>query len=354
VKILLRNSPDSQWQKLEPFEFGGPDGEKKLETLLEESPDLLSTEWDKPILFFKSQVPIGSNAVDLLGVDEDGMIVMVECKLDANREVRRAVVGQILEYAGQLRGMSYEEFDNLLKANADSSLVETAKLHIPNDEWSGEAFRAAIKGRLEAGDFRLVIAINGMNEELKVIVEYLRGRGVRLEALELQRFWDDKTGVEVLVPEIYGLLGRATGTSVQPARPAWDWGSFAEDAAQKGLEAEEIKAIEDFYECLQRDLGAKIRWGSGASYGYFGAYWPFSSASPVGVSSNGRLGFAFVNLQKTEAERAFRVRLRDILVDNLSLTRPIYLTQMLVQLASLAGGTPAAGKFGRSAEVARL
>src|ERR1035441_6130318 len=53
LKILLRNSPEARWQKLEPFQFGGPDGEKKLESLLEKSPDLLTTEGSKPILFFK-------------------------------------------------------------------------------------------------------------------------------------------------------------------------------------------------------------------------------------------------------------------------------------------------------------
>jgi hypothetical protein len=113
MKILLRNSPQTKWQKLEPFEFGGEQGEKTLEKLLEESPDLLPTEEDKPVLFFRSQVSLGSNAVDLLGVDADGAIVIVECKLEANREVRRGVVGQILEYAGQLHGMSYEEFEDL-------------------------------------------------------------------------------------------------------------------------------------------------------------------------------------------------------------------------------------------------
>ena len=95
MKILLRNSPEAHWQKLEPSAFGGPDGEKKLENLLEKSPDLLTKEGGKPILFFKSQAALGNNAVDLLGVDADGTIVMVECKLEANREARRMVVGQI-------------------------------------------------------------------------------------------------------------------------------------------------------------------------------------------------------------------------------------------------------------------
>ena len=175
MKILLRNSPQTQWQKLEPFEFGGEHGEKTLEKLLEESPDLLPTEEGKPVLFFRSQVTLGSNVVDLLGVDADGAIVIVECKLEANREVRREVVGQILEYAGQLRGMSYEEFEDLpfesatppLTPNSELSLVEMVRQCLKdNGSWSESDFRDGIQRRLESGDFRLVIAVNHINEEL--------------------------------------------------------------------------------------------------------------------------------------------------------------------------------------------
>lgn len=38
MKILLRNDVERPWRELEPFEFGGPDGETKLRTLLENSP----------------------------------------------------------------------------------------------------------------------------------------------------------------------------------------------------------------------------------------------------------------------------------------------------------------------------
>lgn len=219
MKILLRNSPQTQWQKLEPFEFGGEHGEQTLEKLLEESPDLLPTEEGKPVLFFRSQVTLGSNAVDLLGVDADGAIVIVECKLEANREVRREVVGQILEYAGQLHGMSYEEFEDLpfesatppMMSNSELSLVEMVRQCLKdNGLWSESDFREGIQRRLESGDFRLVIAVNHINEELKGIVEYLGARGgVRLEALELQQFTYENH--EVLVPEMYGIRERNAG-----------------------------------------------------------------------------------------------------------------------------------------------
>jgi hypothetical protein len=323
MKILLRNSPEAPWQKLEPFEFGGPDGEKKLENLLEKSPDLLTTEGGKPILFFKTQVTLGNNAVDLLGVDADGMIVMVECKLEANREARRMVVGQILEYAGQLRRMSYEEFEEMLTADSDLSLMDMVRQHISEDVWSEEDFRAGVKRGLESGEFRLVIAVNGMNDELKGIIEYLKAcGGVRLEALELQQFRDEKSRVEVLVPEIYGLLGRTASSSGPRARRAWNWESFAKDAAQKGLDSKQIKAIKEFHDKLQTDLRAEIKWGSGMVFGTFGAKWQFSSASVIGASPYGSLFFNFGNLGKSDIERAFRKRLRELAVDKLGLTVP--------------------------------
>lgn len=320
MKILLRKSPAALWQKLEPFEFSGPDGEKKLEQLLEKSPDLLTTEGGKPILFFKGQAVLGNNTADLLGVDADGMIVIVECKLDANREARRMVVGQILEYAGQLHGTSYRDFEKMVTGNSGLSLIETARQHVSEDGWSEETFIAGIERGLELGDFRLVIAINGMNDELKGIIEYLKARGgVRLQALELQRFTDETSGVEALVPEMYGLRARATGPTPARVIRTWNWESFAADAAKKQLGGEQIRAIKEFHDRLRTDLRAEIKWGTGAT-GWFGAKWPFCSASVIGASSMGKLNFAFGNLGKSDVEKAFREGLGEVAVNKLGLT----------------------------------
>lgn len=313
VKILLRNPQQLKWQKLEPRNFGGDHGEEEFQRLLEESPDLLPTDAGGPVLFFRSKVPLGSNEVDLLGVNAEGMIVVVECKLEANREARRMVVGQVLEYASQLRGMSYEKFDELLTSESGRSLMDTVRQHLPNDASSEEGFRARIERGLTNGDFHLVIAINGMNDDLEGTIEYLNTcGGLRLVALELQQFTDERTKTEVLVPEIYGGIAEAGWGNSSRQRRMWDWESFVDDATQKGLGAEQIGIIKRFYNQLQSNLRAKIEWGSGTTYGYFGAKWPFSSACPLGVASNGRLSFGFVSMGKTEAERVFRTKLRDL------------------------------------------
>jgi hypothetical protein len=209
MKILLRDARNAKWQKMDPRGF---DNEAQLEELLEKSPDLLPADDSKPILYFKRQVILGQNAVDLVGVDADGDITLVECKLESNREARRMVVAQILEYAAQLWGMDFEEFDRLMRSDSDLPLIGTVRQSATTD-WSEDSFRSGVERALDRGSFRLVIAINGLTSELKRILEYVNGRGgVHLEALELRQFSDGSS--EVLVPEIYGL------DISQPARNA--------------------------------------------------------------------------------------------------------------------------------------
>lgn len=62
----------------------------------------------KPMAVTRARVP-GSGFTDLLAFTADGDIVRVECKLEANTEIKRKVIGQILEYAAFLWQMSYEE-----------------------------------------------------------------------------------------------------------------------------------------------------------------------------------------------------------------------------------------------------
>jgi hypothetical protein len=210
MKILMRNE-ERKWQKLEPFSYTN---EEQLEILLKESPDLLPADDGKPVLYLRRQFPLGSNAIDLVGVDQDGRIAIVECKLEANREARRMVVGQILEYAAQLREMELEEFESLMTLDPAIPFVYLVRERISAEDWSEAQFRTGIRNSLGRGIFRLVIAVNGITEELKGILEYLRDRGgVSIEALELKQFTFGAH--EILVPQMFGQAATVNGT---PAR----------------------------------------------------------------------------------------------------------------------------------------
>jgi hypothetical protein len=210
MKILMRNE-QRKWQKLEPFSYTN---EEQLERLLEESPDLLPADEGRPVLYLRRQFPLGSNTVDMVGIDQDGRIAIVECKLEANREARRMVVGQILEYAAQLRGMEMEEFESLMTVDPAHPFSEAVRNRVSAVDWSEEQFRVGIKNSLERGSFRLVIAVNGITEELKGILEYLRDRGgVSIEALELKQFTYGMH--EILVPQMYGQVAAVKGNGAR-------------------------------------------------------------------------------------------------------------------------------------------
>lgn len=154
------------------------------------------------MVFFQEEVVLGANSVDLLGLDASGGITVVECKLDSNREARRMVVGQILEYASQLWGMDYEEFVGLMTKEGDPPLSDILRARL-SAQWSDQAFRAGIETALHQGTFRLVIAISGARAELKEISEYLVERWrLPIEILELKLLSHDS--LEILALESHG------------------------------------------------------------------------------------------------------------------------------------------------------
>jgi hypothetical protein len=136
-------------------------------------------------------------------VDASGDITVVECKLAANPEIRRRVVGQLLAYSSAIWRMSFEEFDDAFgRSEAKRSLFDVL---VRGNDLDEEEFRAAVDDNLQSGSMRLIIATDEITDELKRIVSYLNSHtttNVEFLALEMRRAVDE--GVEVLLPAIYG------------------------------------------------------------------------------------------------------------------------------------------------------
>jgi hypothetical protein len=162
----------------------------------------------------ESSLP-GSGNTDLIGVAANGDILLVETKLAKNPEIRRKVIGQILEYAAFLWGMPYSDFDNLFIGREGKSLIEL--LTGRTSDFNSETFRTAVSENLSAGRFHLLIAVDEMKEELEKIVAYLssRGGGLKLEALAVGIYKQGQ--VSVLVPQRFGQLAQPTVPSPQQA-----------------------------------------------------------------------------------------------------------------------------------------
>lgn len=180
--------------------------EAALQAIVANSPTLLPGEGGAPVVIVTEMEIDAARYPDVIGVDESGEITIVECKLRANSEIRRAVVGQVLSYASGLWGLSYEEFGARFSARTShgGSLADQMRA-CASPDWDEEAFREAVAASLAAGRFHLVIAVDEITEELKGIIRYLNARtgsDLLLVALELRYIADD--GFEILIPAVYG------------------------------------------------------------------------------------------------------------------------------------------------------
>jgi len=181
MAIVIRTN-GGKWQKATKVEFAA---EAQLQKLIYESPELIPTyEGDAPAVFAREAGLPGSGYTDLLGVDVEGNILLVETKLARNDEVRRTVIGQVLEYAAYLWKMTFKDFDSLFVSREAISVLDLLEAKAPGIV--REEVRDAITSNLSSGAFQLFIAVDKMNDELEKIISYVssRGNGLRLEVLE--------------------------------------------------------------------------------------------------------------------------------------------------------------------------
>ena len=149
------------WQEPAVQVYGN---EKELQHLLQTAPSLLPSSAPLAVVNEFWIPDVGS--VDLVGVDTAGVITVVECKLRANPQIRREVVGQALAYAGGLWEMTFEAFADTFAKRAGKSLF--AAVHEASGvEITDEELRQGVAGCLATGAFRIVIAVDAITEELK-------------------------------------------------------------------------------------------------------------------------------------------------------------------------------------------
>ncbi len=175
---------------------GGDYDESWLQQLLFSAPTLLPIEEIEAT--FADVCPVcrematGVGPLDLVFINERGLLTFVECKLWRNPEARRKVIGQILDYAQDISRWSYENLDAAVrKADGSSgrSLWEIARDHF---NLSDEAvFIDRVTKHLRNGTFLLLVAGDGIRENTEAIATYLTrhaGIGFALGLVEEQIF----------------------------------------------------------------------------------------------------------------------------------------------------------------------
>lgn len=265
MKILILNQEEGEWDLVESAEYRA---ETELQKLLSESPSLISIneirEGASPLVTAVREVGLpGSGNTDILAFNSSGDIVVVECKLASNQEIKRKVIAQVLEYGAYLWNMSYEELNERVFLCTNKNLAELVAKATGDPEWEEEAFRTAIEENLTNGSFVLVIAVDEMNEELNRTMRFLNTCGnpeFDFSVLEMKRFHRDQ--MDILVPHLHGVIPKVT-----PPKHKWDPAKFfPEMERQHGPRA--LSVARRILEWTKPRV-THVWWGEGRQYGSF-------------------------------------------------------------------------------------
>ncbi len=196
--------------------FFGSTLEEGLQKLVEQYPQIIPGSQIDPgskdpprFVLLCREMAIGSWALDFLLVDQYGIPTLVETKLVENPESRRAVIGQILEYAanaasawgeGKLREKAAEYWSKRGK-----ELDEVLNEVFGEVDFDIDTFWSSVEENLQRSKIRLIITTDELRPEVRRIIEYLNTetRNVQILGLEIRCYGEDK-GLTVLVPRLVG------------------------------------------------------------------------------------------------------------------------------------------------------
>ncbi|RMF99533.1 MAG: hypothetical protein D6741_08320 [Planctomycetota bacterium] len=268
MNILVRNNDSNEWEPANPV---SAKAEVELQDLFLESPSLIPVEEIREgvsqLVFAVGEFGLpGSGNTDILAFSADGDIAIVECKLAANPESKRKVIGQILEYAAFLWGMSYRELDSRIRRMRGKALPALIEEAVAGD-WDQDNFEQGISQSLAAGSFILIIVVDQINEELRRIIRYINEcseSAFSLHALEAKRF--KASGIDILVPQVYGLSAKPTG-STSAKRTKWNRDTFFEEL-RKNVDPGIVDLADDLYQWAEATAD-RVSFGTGVQIGSF-------------------------------------------------------------------------------------
>ena len=195
------------------------DSESLLQELLAKHPDLLAGEQidssePRRWLLVTREMPVpgeeegsGRWSLDHLFLDQDAIPTLVEVKRSSNTQIRREVLGQMLEYAAN--AVTYWPVEDIrarfeAQCETNGSDPEEELGNLLGEEHDTADFWQRVKTNLQAGRIRMVFIADEIPTELRRIVEFLNGQMDPAEvlAIEIKQFVGE--GMKTPVPRVIG------------------------------------------------------------------------------------------------------------------------------------------------------
>jgi hypothetical protein len=255
--------------------------ESALQRLLEEHPELIALDdvdpRASPLIPIGREIPLAGQQLDLLFLDLSGRLAPIETKLRRNSQVRREVVGQVLEYGAYLSTWSVEDVERQaarylvdpqtparFRGQSLYELLSRVGESEPVAEGDGEAeMRSKIADALARRDMRLIIAVDRVVEPLRTLVTFVNSASrFGMYLLEVQQF-RAPDGMRIASISVYG--GAAPPP---PPPPHWDEARFFQTLQDQAGPAS-AAVIQELYGFMGEQADS-VLWGTGTTYGSVG------------------------------------------------------------------------------------
>ena len=220
-RIYIKNSQGG----LEPLEEEPFSTEDDLQALLAEHPELLDGEQMRPgnprrwILVTRekgiAETPEAGEryALDHLLIDQDATPTLVEVKRGSNPEIRRKVVGQMLDYAAHAAlTWTAQELRLTFEASTSNHHDVLRDLLQTDDEPDADTFWNDVATNLAATRLRLLFVADEIPDSLARIVSFLNEQtrdNIEVLAVEIKQFSGETT--QTLVPRVIGRTAAPPG-----------------------------------------------------------------------------------------------------------------------------------------------
>ncbi len=177
IQVWQVSKTDGNAQEVKSLgEVAGMEAEDLLEELLVQKPDMLMPN----LKLVGRQTPTQGGPLDLLGVDEEGRLVVFELKRGV---LRREVVAQVIDYAAQLNGMAADELSDHISERSGEGGIE--KIDDFRD-WYEESFPS------DEADYtrppRLALVGLGADDATRAMVSFLAESGVDITLITFHGF----------------------------------------------------------------------------------------------------------------------------------------------------------------------
>ena len=259
---------------LEPLEEAPFSTEDELQALIARHPELLDGEQMRPgdprrwILITREKgISERSDAgarwsIDHLIIDQDAVPTLAEVKRGSNPEIRRTVVGQMLEYAAHAsQTWTGDElrraFEESASARGLDPIEELGKLLQADGEPDADAFWQSVVTNLSARRLRLLFIADDIPDPLERVVEFLNAQmpGIEVLAVEIKRFQGRST--QTLVPRIIGRTAASASHATAGSRRRFTRKSFLSE-----LNSVEASVAASRLLDVALESGARLGWGS--------------------------------------------------------------------------------------------